>query len=138
MAKQVLNKSFVSVIFSDATALNILPQDLDANMLTIDYEDSPVGVGEASFGLVNSYRFFQKVTVTINLLKTSVRFSDYQSQISQDAILDGTATIIMENGQNLVIKDLSLGRGSYEINDDTISTTFTITGSTDTNVGALA
>lgn len=138
MANNVLNISFVSVVFSDATALNILPQDLDANMLSIEYDDNPAKTAKASFGLVRTYNFFQQVTVTINLLKTSVRFNDYQSQIAQDAILDGTATIILDNGQNIVLKDLSIGRSSYGIGDDSISSAFTITGSTDVNVGAIA
>lgn len=137
MASNVLNISFVSVVFSNATSLNILPKDLDANMLTIEYDDAPVKNARANFGLVRTYNFIQQVTVNINLLKTSVRFSDYQSQIAQDASIDGTATIILDNGQNIVLKDLSISRGSYGIGDDSISSQFSITGSVDVNVGAI-
>lgn len=138
MANNVINFTNVSITFSDASNLNIVPSDLDKQMISVTYDESPVNNVKAPLAVVKVLRFIQIVDITINLLKTSVRFSEYSTQIYQDASIGGTATITLDNGASFVVKDLSIDRGEYGMGDDNISSTFILRGSTDVNIASIA
>lgn len=138
MANNVINLTNASITFSDASNLNIVPSDLDKSMLSVSYDEDPVNSVKAPLAVVKVLRFLQIADITINLLKTSVRFAEYSTQIYQDASLGGTATITLDNGASFVVKDLSIARGEYGMGDDVISSTFILRGSVDVNIASIA
>lgn len=135
----VLNISAVSITFSNARTLNLQPQDLAQDMMSIEYDEPSVGYARGAVAPVRSLNFYQIITINANILKTSTRFRDYQSVIHSSASLDGTATITLENGASFVISNLSVDRGGNNIGGtDAISAPFVIKGSTEINVSAMA
>lgn len=133
----VLNISLTSVTFSDARQLNLTAQDLDQNMLDFDYDADPSSHKRAALDIVRWYSFYRVITININLLKTSVKYADYQQVVANDSILDGTCTITLDNGASFVVKSLMVSTGKYGIGDESISTPIKLVGIVDTNIEAL-
>lgn len=133
----VLNISLASITFSDSRELNLTAQDLDQNMLDYDYDADPSSHKRGALDIVRWYSFYRVITINVNLLKTSVKYADYQKAVANDSILDGTCTITLDNGASFVVKSLMVSTGKYGIGDESISTPIKIVGIVDTNVEAL-
>lgn len=97
-----LNRLKASVVLADFPALNVTPAFLGREMIGIEFEGDIVTYVQTSTGAVTSPEPYQKITVTIHLLKTQALASAYKKQLEANALLgDITVYPDVQTGQGL-------------------------------------
>lgn len=88
----VLNRIKASIGIPDFPALNVTPPYLGKDQISVNFDGPITSFIATSTGAVQSKEPYQKVTITIHLLKTQSIVPQYKAKIEDDSNL-GTVTV---------------------------------------------
>lgn len=97
-----LNRLKVSVVLASAPELNITPSYLGKEMLSTSFDGDATTSIPTATGAVQSPEPYQKVTITVHLLKTQNLASAYKARMEANSLLgDITVWPDVQTGQGL-------------------------------------
>ena len=123
----MLNKSLVSLSFANDPQLNIVSSDLQENMITISFNgenafNEIAGVTET----ILSPNFYTRASITINLSPLSSKFDIWKDKIVSNGYVEGTASLVTDNGATFNIKKIVIKQGDIDANGTSGVTPFII------------
>lgn len=102
VAQGTLNRLKASVVLADAPELNVTPPYLGKDMISTALDGPVTTQIDTATGAVQSAEPYQKVTITIHLLKTQALAPAYKARMESNAILgDITVWPDVQPGQGL-------------------------------------
>lgn len=97
-----LNRLKASVVWRDFPELNVTPAFLGKEMIRLNFEGKITTFIPTTTGAVTSPEPYQKITLTIHLLKTQILAPLYKDQLEFSSLLgDGTVWPDVQTGQGL-------------------------------------
>lgn len=97
-----LNRLKASVVWNNFPQLNVTPAFLGKEMIRLGFEGKATTFIPTTTGAVTSPEPYQKITVTIHLLKTQALAPLYKDQLEANSLLgDGTIWPDVQTGQGL-------------------------------------
>lgn len=129
MAMTYINKSLVKAIFSEDSTLNILPQDMGSDMVTIGLENAPIEILDTATGILPSAMINCKANVTCQILRTSAIAALFLKRVQSNGIIGGSLTIYDDAGNVLTLNKVSVTNAEFpQINGMDACVTLTFTG----------
>lgn len=124
----ILNKSLIGISFANNPELNIVFSDLHENGITISYNgDSSVNEISGFSETILSPNFYTRATITINLSPLSTKFDIWKNKVIENGYIEGSASIITDNGATFNIKKIFIKQGDIDANGTSGIVPFIIT-----------
>jgi len=107
MANNILNKALTKIVFSNYPDLNLSAENLTNDMLSVSFNGESVTRLDGALIQVLSVNFYTDATVSISMLKTNSKFETFMKLYQSASILEGTALLMLDNGEQLKLHNLS-------------------------------
>ncbi|GAA8727006.1 hypothetical protein HpDR95_14590 [Helicobacter pylori] len=119
-----LERVFNTAVFSNNSAFDITPFDLDEEQMSVEMEDEVVKRLQVATQTIASANIYIPTTIKVPILKTSPTYKTWLNARMQNPIL-GECTLKDDTGFQCVIKQITL---DFNVIDLVASTEFTIKG----------
>ncbi len=131
----IINKTLTKIAFNDYPSLNVNASHLSAEGISLNIDSPSTTPLDGMTQVVQSVQAYMKLSITINILKTSNLYMEWFSQVMQSCYV-GSVTLYCDSKsmteltiQNCAISSLD----SIALNGTTAYVPFKVTGSIDIN-----
>jgi hypothetical protein len=132
-----IHKGFVKAVFSNVTALNIIPTDLGEDMIQITVDEESVTRLPTATGTVASGNMFVPVTITLPILKTSGADLLYKKKWMSNGVISGSVDIYDDVNKAWTVTSLSMSLGQFNANGKEAFRIYTIKGNMEVNTNLM-
>lgn len=123
-----LNKSLVKIIFSEDSTLNILPEDMGSEMVSITLQSQPVEILDTACGILPSVMINSKAEVGVQVLRTSAVAPLFLNRVQTNGVIGGSLTVYDDATNVLTLNKVSVTMAEFpQLNgmDATVTLRFT-------------
>lgn len=128
MANNILNKALTKIVFSNYPDLNLSAENLTNDMLSVSFDGESVTRLDGALVQVLSVNFYTNATVNISILKTNSKFETFMKLYQSSSILEGTALLMLDNGEQLKLHNLSFEFGDLSAGGQEAGVNITLHG----------
>lgn len=122
----MLNKSLIGISFAESPDLNIVFQDLMEDGVSWKLGDETFNESAGMVETILSPNFFTRGSVTLHLVPTSPKNLIWAQRVLNNGAITGSATITLDNGENVTIRKMRISREEYTADGKPSSSSYTI------------